>query len=308
MDALLDNMIILRNDSSFDTETTDDKISVWVKEGDKIRPNVDIEIINKLKPAIYKTNYSREIGSYCYLADIDMDLLYEFSDSCITEVLEEVNKFWGLKDVYKKNSLIHKRGILLEGSPGCGKSSLAYIIAKEAMNVNGIAFLLDSPQQLPVYVDFIKNIFRIIEPDTPVITIIEDLDYYHDESEVYLTDFLEGSNSINNHLIIATSNNSAGISQKLLRPSRIDIQKVIDVPSESTRKEYFTNKNISEPLLSELVEASEDFTLAELKELFICTTIFGYSIEESIDKITSREMQDYMNQTTLGFVNQKSEN
>lgn len=306
MDALLDNIMILRNEpESFDS--SDEKISVWVKESDKIRPNVDIEIINKLKPGIYKTYYSREYGSYCCLTDIDTDLLYKFSDSDITDILFEVNKFWKLKEIYKENSLIHKRGILLEGEPGCGKSSLAYLIAHEAIKINGVAFLVDSPTQLPVYVDFIKNIFREIEPNTPVVTIIEDLDYYHDESEAYLTDFLEGSNSIDNHLIIATSNNSAGISAKLLRPSRIDIQKFVDIPTEKTRREYFINKKVEEPLLSELVEASEDFTLAELKELFICTSIFGYSIEESIDKITSRETQDYMNKSNLGFITQKSE-
>ena len=67
------------------------------------------------------------------------DNLYKLSDSEIDPILEEVTTFWDKVDNFKKGNLIHKRGILLEGPPWTGKSSLITLIINDLIEkYNGV--------------------------------------------------------------------------------------------------------------------------------------------------------------------------
>lgn len=282
-----------------------DKISIWVKNKDIITPSTDIQLINKLNPGIYKVDFSRDFGSYCKEVIFDSDDLFVFSNNQVDKLLNEIKLFWEQKDLYKNNKLIHKRGILLEGSPGSGKTSLIHLLSQGIVKAGGIVFLLDDPNKLSTYVSFVKDIFRYIEPETPIITVIEDIDEYNGV-ESALLDFLDGSNHVDHHLLVATTNDSTAISERLLRPSRIDIRLEIKLPTKEVRREFLIKKKIDEPLLSDLVEASHMFSFADLKEFFIMIKIFGYSIEDAKWKILNpAEKQNYnfekSNSKSIGF-------
>ena len=170
--------------------------------------------------------------------------------------------------IYNEKNLIHKRGILLEGYPGTGKTSIISLISNEIINKGGVVFKVSSPRNLLIYINFIQNYFRKIESDTPVITIIEDVDKY-EGVEAELLDFLDGKSQINHHVVIATSNNTEQVSNTLLRPSRLDLCIEIPLPNKLTREEYFINKNVPNDLLNDLVKATDGMSLADLKEIFV---------------------------------------
>lgn len=151
---------------------------------------------------------------------------------------------------------------------------------------NGVVLLINNVNDFTKAYDFLKSTFRRIEPDRFVITIIEDIDKIASTQILSeLLDFLDGKNSVDHHLVIATSNDTSSIPDALLRVSRLDRRFYIGYPSELARKEYFINKGIEKELLDDYVKYSEELTISELKELYIGTYILGNSFEEVVDQI-----------------------
>jgi SpoVK/Ycf46/Vps4 family AAA+-type ATPase len=255
----------------------------WVKNKLVYSPAADVEIVKKAEAGIYKINNDMALVRQSIVSDN----LYKLSDSEIDPILEEVNKFWDKMENFKKGKLIHKRGILLEGPPGSGKSSLITLIIDDLIKkYNGIVLLINNVNDFTKVYDFLKSTFRRIEPNTFVITIIEDIDKIANTAILpELLDFLDGKNSVEHHLVIATSNDTSELSDALLRVSRLDRRFYIGYPSELARREYFINKGVEEELLDDYVKYSEELTISELKELYIGTYILGNSFEEVVDQI-----------------------
>lgn len=304
MASILNNsqgqIIVLSDDPIDNDERKEEKISVWLKDKDIIKPSTNISLLQKIEPGIYTVDFSRDHGIYCKKMDIKSDELFVFSDSISEKLLKEINTFWEKSERYKQNNLVHKRGILLEGFPGTGKSSIISILCKEIISKGGVVFKINGIRNLDTYFEFIRYGFREIQPETPVVTILEDLDQY-EEVESELLDFLDGKTHLDHHVVIATTNNTELIPDTYLRPSRIDLKIEVPLPSEQTRREYFKFKNTPEDDIENLVKQSEDFSLADLKELYVCIYLLDYTVEEAVGKITApKEKKNYLNSSTSG--------
>ena len=304
MASILNNsqgqIIVLSDDPIDNDERKEEKISVWLKDKDIIKQSTNISLLQKIEPGIYTVDFSRDHGIYCKKMDIKSDELFVFSDSISEKLLKEINNFWEKSERYKQNNLVHKRGILLEGFPGTGKSSIISILCKEIISKGGVVFKINGIRNLDTYFEFIRYGFREIQPETPVVTILEDLDQY-EEIESELLDFLDGKTHLDHHVVIATTNNTELIPDTYLRPSRIDLKIEVPLPSEQTRREYFKFKNTPEDEIENLVKQSEDFSLADLKELYVCIYLLDYTVEEAVGKITApKEKKNYLNSSTSG--------
>lgn len=296
---LEDNIFILEEmiDLQPEYENHNAIMSLWVKEKDLIRPSTDITLLKKLEPGIYTAEYNRDIGYFCKQLKSSSDELFIFSDTIVQDLLDEISTFWEKKDLYKENKLLHKRGVLLSGFAGTGKSSIVSLLSKEVISNGGVVFIVSSPSNLQTYLGFVKSGFRKIQPDTPIITVIEDIDQYEDV-ELELLDFLDGKTNIEHHVLIATSNNTEDLPDTFLRPSRLDLNIEIPLPSEGTRREYFKFKSVSEELIPKLVDKTEDCSLADLKEIYICVFLLGYEIEDAIKKVTCpRDKKNYLSKS-----------
>ena len=309
MDSILNSMgtgpfIVMQNGYDPSDDYVTEKASIWLIEGDIVRPTTNLSIQNKLSPGIYTVDVNRDYGIFCKKSPVTSDGLINFSNSIISDLINEINLFWDKKSLYKDNNLIHKRGILLEGYPGTGKTSIISLLSQEVIKRNGIVFRVPAPRNLMPYIDFIQNSLRVIEPETPIISIIEDLEKYQDEDT--LLDFLDGKSNVNHHVVITTTNNTQLIEDAYLRPSRIDLRVEIPLPCPKIRREYFENKNVPESDIEKLVEKSENLSLADLKELYITIYMLGYNIEEAVQKITrARGKKDFsskpLRMTKLGL-------
>lgn len=260
--------------------------SMWIDYKNDYVPAVNLKTTEKIPSGVYKVTYSRD-DYHIIPIEINTDELYRFSEDFTDTILKEVEKFWDRKDIYKKYNFTHKRGLLLVGAPGNGKTACINLLIKQLIQKDGLVFFLNSIKEFNMYVDVLKPVIRTIEPERPIITIIEDIDQMienmNNDSEIL--DLLDGKNSINHHLVILTSNDTSTLSPALLRPSRIDMVFEIVPPGADIRKEFFIKKGIAEDRLQEYVDKTDGMSFAELKEVFTGTVVLDKSIDEVVSQI-----------------------
>lgn len=260
--------------------------SMWIDYKNDYVPAVNLKTTEKIPSGVYKVTYSRD-DYHIIPIEINTDELYRFSEDFTDTILKEVEKFWDRKDIYKKYNFTHKRGLLLVGAPGNGKTACINLLIKQLIQKDGLVFFLNSIKEFNMYVDVLKPVIRTIEPERPIITIIEDIDQMienmNNDSEIL--DLLDGKNSINHHLVILTSNDTSTLSPALLRPSRIDMVFEIVPPGADIRKEFFIKKGITEDRLQEYVDKTDGMSFAELKEVFTGTVVLDKSIDEVVSQI-----------------------
>lgn len=273
--------------------------STWISTGEDYIPAVNLKCVDNIPAGMYACAFV-DRDYHLTPIPINSDELFIFSDSYQESILSEIKQFWDKKELYKKYNLCHKRGILLEGGPGTGKSSLITQVIQHIIELNGVVFTVRNASEFQFLPIVLKSIFRKIEPERPVITIIEDVDKLIENlgGDQILLDFMDGKQSINNHLVILTSNNTSELSDALLRPSRIDLRYRLDNPNDNVRKEYFQYKGISDDQLDEYVRLTKNLSIADLKEVFIATVILNKSIDQVVKDIKNPlQKRDYLTQS-----------
>ena len=283
-----------------DSKEKGELFSTWLDYGGEYGPAVNLKVVDKIQSGVYKVTYNPGRDEYRIVpAKINTDEIFTFSESYTSKILEEVNDFWNKKELYKEKKISHKRGILLSGKPGNGKTMTINLLIKQLIEKDGLVFIVNSLKDFNILLDSMSSMIRKIEPERPIITIIEDIDKLiemNNGNDSDFLDFMDGKNSIEHHLIIMTSNNTSELSDALLRPSRIDMHFVLDVPSKKIRREYLEKKGVDPKLLDEYAKKTEGMSFAELKEVFIATTVHNKSIDDVVKQLQNPvECKNYLN-------------
>ena len=301
-ELIIDSMI----DNGGDVQAALDSIeySTWIKDGDSYIPAVNTSTCNKIDSDVYRVNFAD--GSYRIdRIKLSTDEIYTFSNDTTKKIIDEIDLFWSKSDLYKKHNLVHKRGLLLMGPAGCGKTSLITLLIDRLKANDGIIFVVNNYKDFSVLNECLSPVIRKIEPERPIITIIEDVDKLieeNNENDAELLNFLDGKNSINHHIVIMTSNNTSHLSEAMLRPSRTDMHFVINKPNKDIRREYFAKKGIPKSELDGYVDNSNDMSFAEMKELFVGANILGKPFETVVKSIkTPRNNRDYLTNKKIGY-------
>jgi Cdc6-like AAA superfamily ATPase len=277
--------------------------------------------INFLIPGFYEINQSHSAGLYFEKIPIKSEGLIRFPDTNSNLVVSEIQKFWEREEVYKEYEINYKRGIILYGPPGSGKSCTIQLIMEDVVERNGIIVKFTYPS---LFINGIRAL-RKIQSDTPIVVIMEDIDSIleiYNESEIL--NILDGVNELNKIVFLATTNYPEKLSPRIInRPSRFDKRFRIGYPSSQSRKIYFEhlisggfpdklNKKICDLNidLNKWVKDTDGMTIAHLKELFIQVIIIGDTYDNSIKNLEKMaeivESKDYEASMGFGF-SQKSE-
>ncbi len=258
---------------------------------DMYSPLSKLNIKNKLENGYYDIITSPQ-GIHFEKMDIRLDGLVDFGKGVCKKITEEINTFWEsekkFREVNKSVKILYKRGILMYGPPGCGKSSLISMVMSDIIKRNGIALSFGNVHTLSQGIDVIRK----IQPNTKILVVMEDIDSYierHGEADIL--NMLDGADTVLDSVIfLATSNFKHKLSTRLLRPSRFDLKIELNYPDVELRKRYLSDlfKSIdykNDKILNKIVKDTEGFSFADLKELFISTRIFNYSYEDSLNSL-----------------------
>lgn len=240
----------------------------------------------RLPAGTYRCEHSQIHGPVLLRQKIDTDSLLRLSDSVIDDVLLEIERFRGMKARFAALGLLHKRGVLLWGPPGSGKTAAVHLVS--AMIVGregGIAIFVDHPR---LAADCLQLVRRI-EPERPILAILEDLDALTQRfGENEFLALLDGEAQVNNVTFIATTNYPERLDRRFVdRPSRFDTVRFVGMPTAEARREFLVAKvpALANGHLGDYVRLTEGMSLAHLRELIVLTQCYGYGLEESAARL-----------------------
>jgi hypothetical protein len=165
---------------------------------------------------------------------------------CEKETLDSIKTdlatFFADEELFKKFDIAHRRGVLLHGPPGCGKTMMCKHIATIA-KVPVVQFFASAGCDTGDLIRF----FEYLSDISPAIVIFEDLDslFKGDLARSNFLNILDGACTDKqlSLLILATTNHVKEIDEALTqRPSRFDRQYHFDYPSAELRREYILKR------------------------------------------------------------------
>lgn len=216
------------------------------------------------------------------------DDLLKFSDSASVAVLDSIRDFWEREPLFVKYGLPHKRGVLLYGPPGSGKSCTLQLIARDVVDRGGI--VINFPGNSQLFIDAYRAL-RDIQPETPVVVLLEDFEVTIQTcNESKLLNLLDGVENLHRVVFLATTNYPEMLKDRVTnRPSRFDVRIRVGHPSASMRRQYLTglvheDDNID---IERYVADTAGMSLAHVKELFVAVRILGNDYAQSVQRLSS---------------------
>lgn len=274
-----------------DYDKYDDTIEEIMEDGCKQWSSADGEKFKAtgtaqktLPPAVYELEVTYD-GIFFAKVNPRSEELLVMNDKH-KEILDEISRFWDLKDKFSEMKMPHKRGFLLTGPAGTGKSSIVELVGREVNNRGGVVFEFSDVSSFSAA----YRVFRTIQPTTPIVLIMEDLDSLMDGNESEMLNLLDGVNGLDGVAIIATSNHPETIDKRVLRPSRIDKTFLIDLPDSKSRNHYISymlGEDSSD--IDKWTKDSEGLSFADIKELYIATVLFGNDYDETVQRLKKKE-------------------
>ena len=239
-------------------------------------------------------------------------------------LISDVQGFFDSRAVYEEYAVPWKRGVIVHGTPGCGKTisikALMNSLQKREPKVESLYVKSFDACQGPQY--SIRTIFQQARNMAPCLLIFEDLDsLVVDQVRSYFLNEVDGLEDNNGILMIGSTNHlerlDPGISK---RPSRFDRKYHYKLPSERERilyceywkKKLEKNSNIDfDPEICDVVaKLTEGFSFAYLKELFVQTllTIVGGGENDSEAELekTAEQTKIVKDSTKLAIGDEKT--
>lgn len=219
---------------------------------------------------------------------------YDWNDIVLEDgVREELDNniinFFNRRDIYEKNGVPFKRGVMLKGPPGTGKTFIGKILANK---INNVTFILATAADIEDASD-ISNLFSMARKYSPTIIFLEDVDFFaqnrfndnYNRVTGELLNQLDGIEDNNGIVVVATTNHPGALDEAIIhRPGRFDI--IIDIGKLSLDNRYnllvrnlIGRQKTEDVDLYEIAKKCEGFTGSQIKELAnsVCILAINYN-------------------------------
>lgn len=197
-------------------------------------------------------------------------------DALGEEVRNDLPRFFASRETYERYGVPWKRGVLLIGPPGNGKTHAV----KAMVNSLGVACLyVKSLEACDGEHASIRKVFQRARHNKPCLVVLEDIDsLITDKNRSIFLNELDGFASNVGVVVIATTNHPEKLDPSILdRPSRFDRKFYFEPPAAGERLRYARRWNealqaevrLEEQVLTELASLTDGFSFAYMKELFV---------------------------------------
>lgn len=215
--------------------------------------------------------------------------LIKFDDTA-DKIITEVNKFLDAKDKFERVGIRYRRGILMYGPPGGGKSCIIKELINLILERDGIA--IDGSNAHPGVTSTILGVLKSVEQDRLAIVFLEDIDaLIREHNKSMVLNMIDGVTSPNGLIYVATTNFPEELEDNIQnRPSRFDRSYHIEFPTDEGRKrliEGFSKKYDCSVDVDRWVKDTNKMTVSHINELFISTQLLGHEYDEAIEHLRS---------------------
>jgi hypothetical protein len=215
------------------------------------------------------------------------------------DLRRQVETFFSSADAFRRLRIPHRRGLLLTGPPGNGKTTAIRVIASRRPEPFYIFSLTDESERYQI-----DDAFDRAAYDAPSILCFEDIDSLFNQPGT-LSQFLnrmDGLHPLEGVLVLATTNHPEKLDSAITqRPSRFDRIYVFGNPADAERRAYLS-KAFQGCFDERLVEWTEGMSLAQLKEVYVsacleamekegCVTPELESARRAIDRLRGQKAE-----------------
>lgn len=193
------------------------------------------QVVKSVKPGLYnlEIQHSMFFGTSIYIERNDR---YANSTPINTgvygETLSFIDKFMStdMFDIRDEMGMMHKVGMIFNGKIGTGKTFLAGQIAEKlAKEHNALALIMKGEPDIPLHA--LVDTMRVEDPDRLIVLILDEYEK-HNNGNDHMLHFLDGKDSRNNVIVIATVNTTTGI-PKEIKDRRGRIEKIFNFTVKS---------------------------------------------------------------------------
>jgi SpoVK/Ycf46/Vps4 family AAA+-type ATPase len=259
--------------------------------GDQYRPVG--EVIQILPPDVYDMGADSR-GIFFYPAGFDPGDVIRFQDATTDAVVADIEEFWRSHSRFEKFEFPYKRGIMLHGPAGTGKTSALKLIIQDIVKRGGVAFRFFD---VNIFIAGMKA-FREIQPSTPVVVIMEDLDQLLQNNNLSLMlNVLDGVAGFENIVYLATTNYPEQLQWRISnRPNRFDRRFEIGYPSETAREQYLAyllskdqvvRSSVTPEIMKRWVADTAGMTFAHIRDLVLSVFVCRQEYDEAIGHLRS---------------------
>lgn len=257
----------------------------WLKDKNSFQPVGDVTTEDELKRSAYKIRVTMQ-GMFFDRIKPKTAELYKFKSGPMEEVLSEIDRFWSLKDDYKKLGLLYTRGILMYGPPGSGKTSIINQVVDMITAKGDVVFY--GTQDLAALKAGIQA-FRGVEKDRKLVIVLEDADEFVKYDEQPLLHLLDGQDATDGTLFLGSTNYIDRFPQRLLRSGRFDKKVYVPQPPYEGRLAYLKNKLLPKKVetakeIERLANETDGMSFGDMAELVTAV----YALKEPVEDVLKR--------------------